>query len=1548
MSTKFKSLRFNLKPLAIVVTCCFSFNAQANPIGAQVVNGAAAINQSGNTLTVTNSPNAIINWQGFSINQNETTHFIQQSAASSVLNRVVGSDPSQLLGALTSNGKVFLINPSGILVGQGARIDVAGLVASTLNISNTDFFAGKLNFSPLTLAGEGQGERVVNAGHITTPEGGTVYLIAPQVENSGLITTPKGETILAAGNTVQLIDTATPGVTVQVTGRDNNATNLGQILADSGRIGVVGAVVRNSGALSANSLVSEGGRVFLKASKDTYVEGNGNIEARGTQGGSVDVLGNRVAITDNSSIDVSGQNRGGTVRVGGDYQGKNPDIQNAAITYFGPNASIKADGGVPSPSGGGGLGWGNGGKVIVWADDITRAYGSISARGGPQGGNGGFVETSGHRYLDFQGRVDTRAPQGLAGTLLLDPVDITLDNSTDNLSGGTLGGGFFSGATGNSILTWNTINTQAGSLEIRTNSVPTGGFGDININGSGVVSGPTTLTLLATNNINIANGVSVSGAGDFNLVAGWNNTGWAVSPSAGGNIIFGPGSSLSTPGNIWLNAGNAVSQDPSAAITANTLTLGNTNGFSIPAGVSLPGTNMVGTLAAIVTNGPGGFTFSNGQTLAIGTGSFAINGINTSGNPNPVTITTIAGGITVSQNISSGGSVTLDAVAGGIAGAGQIIANTIALQSTGGTGNIGTSLLAPLTTSSIGGAGNANISIGFNATGPGAVYLAHTGDATLQQVFTTGAATPVNISATNNLIATNINAGAADLNLAAGNLLSVPALTSLSGANISLSGNLIDIIAVGNPASINAGGGVAWLHPSTSGRPIDLGAKAGLPNTLELSTNELNTVTAGTLRVGNVAAGGLNISAAIAPASTAVLSLESGGVVTQALAGTITASKLAVKSTGNVALNTAPNNVGALAGSITGTGSEYFHFQNSGNLIIDTVDGVAGISIANFPGYTPGSANGVIALQAGSNISQTATGNLGGAAVWANSTGGSVNLTTATGGNATGILAGSAYSGFSYKSSNTIALKNVDVHSGISTTMAGDIVLVGPGFFNSLATPFTVATGGRWLVYTASPSVVTKGVLTSNFRHYNATFLSYPVPAEAGNGFIYASAPGALSVDTKLVSGTASNTYGTAPTATFGYMIANPTIADNEDLLLIGGTPIFTPTISSTTPAGPYTVSYMSGLTSAAGYSFIPGIGLSYTVDPLPIIVSNAIVLSGSKVYDGTPTFSTGQMSISNIVSGDVVSLSAGTANTADQNVGINKPFVSFNGLALTGASAANYTLAGISGFGTITPRLVTFTVDPGQGKTYGQFDPTYISFNDNAGALQVVAGDILNGVLTRVAGENAGVYPIGQGSLTSANNPNYDITFVSDVFTINPALLQVVANHQTKVFGAADPPQSIVLNGLIQNPDLGIDDVAAAQAGTLMSGTLSREAGEAVGGGSTNGEYAFELGTLSAGGNYTINSFISNTLAITKPVDAVLDPLVTAPPKVDDIIFPAGNGAPPPPGSAGGTGGPEKGASDNGNDDDPFKGKKKGSTTEGDGNGKDGNGNKNTKPGAC
>src|SRR5471030_1381998 len=357
------SHRLRRKLIAALIAACYGA-ASANPSAPQVVAGQASFNQQGNLFSITNTPNTIINWQGFSIGAAEITRFIQQSGDSKVLNRITGQDPSQILGALQSNGKVYLINPNGVLFGAGARVDVNGLVASSLNISDADFLAGKNNF--IGNAGAG---KVSNQGTITTPAGGQVFLIAPNVDNSGIITAPNGDIVLAAGESVQLVDTANPDVQVQISAPTDQALNLGQIVAQGGRIGIYGALVNQRGRISADSAVrGDAGQIILKSSGTTLLEAGSSTSATGAaggKGGAIELLGPQVGMTGNAVADASGD-AGGS---------------------------------------------GNGGKVVVWSDNATRMYGSIAARGGANGGDGGAVETSGH-YLDLQGAVNTRAPHG--------------------------------------------------------------------------------------------------------------------------------------------------------------------------------------------------------------------------------------------------------------------------------------------------------------------------------------------------------------------------------------------------------------------------------------------------------------------------------------------------------------------------------------------------------------------------------------------------------------------------------------------------------------------------------------------------------------------------------------------------------------------------------------------------------------------------------------------------------------------------------------------------------------------------------------------------------------------------------------------------------------------------------------------------------------------------------------------------------------------------------------------------------------------------------
>ena len=628
-----------------VASCFVAHGALANPYGLSVVNGQVSARQNGNTLSITNSPGSIINWQGFSIGSNEVTRFIQQSAASTVLNRVVGVDPSIILGTLQSNGRVFLLNPNGVLFGAGSTIDVAGLVASTLNLSNADFLAGRMRFTDTPGAAS-----VVNQGTITTPSGGQVYLVAPNVENHGVISSSQGEVILAAGKTVDLVDSGTPNLRVQIDAPDNQAVNVGQIIANSGKVGIYAGLIRNSGIIRADGVVrGANGEILLKATKSATVEAGstlsasgaaggtvtvqsgdttlvaGAIEATGSSGngGNVQVLGNLVGLTDSATINASGSTGGGNVLVGGDYQGANVAVQNAAATYFSADATINADA----------TDAGNGGKVILWADNATRSYGSISARGGANGGDGGFVENSGKQWLDFAARVDTRAPFGRGGMLLLDPTDITI--STNTTSGGTcFSAGCFT-LTGNPATANLNVGDLVGALGITSVTVSTyssgAGNGDINVNAPINYNSGNALTLSAVRDINvIGNSIANSGSGALNLNANRNisvqnaqvSTAGAMNVTATNNlsvIASTAATSLSSVGDQTILARGIAVQGAASGtnLSAEIFTAGKqditvgSNGLSVNAGAGGSGNS------ATIKQGGGA---NNDQSITVNDG----------------------------------------------------------------------------------------------------------------------------------------------------------------------------------------------------------------------------------------------------------------------------------------------------------------------------------------------------------------------------------------------------------------------------------------------------------------------------------------------------------------------------------------------------------------------------------------------------------------------------------------------------------------------------------------------------------------------------------------------------------------------------------------------------------------------------------------------------------------------------------------------------------------------------------------------------------------
>ena len=188
------------KAILALFALTLSTHALSAPTGGNVVAGQANINQAGNTTTIKQSTqNAAIDWHSFNINQNETVNFQQPNTNAITLNRVISNETTAIHGAMNANGKVFILNPNGVLMGKDAKINVGGLVASTQSMSNDDFMAGKFK-----LTANGSTASVDNQGTITVPTGGTVALIAPVVKNTGTINASQGNVLLASAEAITI------------------------------------------------------------------------------------------------------------------------------------------------------------------------------------------------------------------------------------------------------------------------------------------------------------------------------------------------------------------------------------------------------------------------------------------------------------------------------------------------------------------------------------------------------------------------------------------------------------------------------------------------------------------------------------------------------------------------------------------------------------------------------------------------------------------------------------------------------------------------------------------------------------------------------------------------------------------------------------------------------------------------------------------------------------------------------------------------------------------------------------------------------------------------------------------------------------------------------------------------------------------------------------------------------------------------------------------------------------------------------------------------
>lgn len=566
------------------------------------------------TLVTQNSSRAVIDWNGFDLNSNEEIRFAQPDSNSAVLNRVTGVGPSQIDGRINANGEVFLLNPNGVIIGKNGRIDArGGFVASTLDVSNDHFQRG----GALKFSGQSDGF-VTNMGQIGSSEG-NIVLIAPHVLNSGKLNAPNGVVALGAGTEALLREAedqlfhVNAGTKIGATG----VINTGDISAAQAEIKAAGGsiydlAINQAGTVRATGAVKRGGRILLT-----------------TGGGRVKTSGQHQAQNRDGS--------GGTIQIGGGYQGQDDQILNAKIVEVTKDAILDASAQTAN---------GNGGRVIVWSDYKTTFAGSLFANAGHLGGNGGFAEISGKHDLVFQPQtISLAAPAGKTGTLLLDPDDLMIVDIQGQAAAATVNGETISATSGSGEYDL-TTNPPAGGSEILASYVETLlGTSNIILTATGTIWGfATDLTWTSGNSLDLIAEKNIS-LGSMTLNGGISN----IALKADG-VISADGGQITTTGELLIGANSASglgSIDLSKkTISASNVVLDFKHGIS--GDVSLNNENNA-ISKLILTNASNG-SFDGALDVVNGaSGTFTIEGSLAGTNHNGISVVT-EGAMTIASN----------------------------------------------------------------------------------------------------------------------------------------------------------------------------------------------------------------------------------------------------------------------------------------------------------------------------------------------------------------------------------------------------------------------------------------------------------------------------------------------------------------------------------------------------------------------------------------------------------------------------------------------------------------------------------------------------------------------------------------------------------------------------------------------------------------------------------------------------------------------------------------------------------------------------------
>ncbi len=1174
----------------------------ALPKGGTVVSGSAAIgNPSANALTITQTtPKAIINWNSFSVGQPNTVTINQPNPSSASLNRVTGSTPSSIAGSLSSNGSVLLVNPNGVAITPTGTVKVGGgFVGSTLDIKNTDFEAGKLNFSA-----PGTPADVSNAGTISAGSGGSVALLGGRVSNAGIISVPLGKVGLGSAQQATLDPSGNGFLQVTV---PSGATTLdgrplidvaGSIKAPGGRVEISAATaqqaVRNavhiSGNLSATSVSGHSGSITLDGGAGGNVAVSGAVTTAGgtaAPGGTIVATGHSVNLAPTAKLNASGTS-GGTILVGGDRKGGSvasaklvaSPVRNAQATNIAPGASIVANGTT-----------GAGGNIVVWSDVNTNFQGALSATGAGTA-TGGTAEVSSHGVLGYLGTVDLSSPGGIGGTLTLDPYNLTVTGSATTATQSPAGT-YTSGSGTSNVLNTDIQNLlNAGTSVVLATGTGSAGNGDITVSAAIAKTAGTaaSLTLDASGSITVGAAISsTSGAMAVTLDSNIAGNGGFITVNApittnGGNLILGGGATPLTGAAVGTAGGNGDGNFPHAGVLiSSNLSAGGGN-ITINGTGYAAGTNNAIGVGLNVSDNVSVTTTGSGNISMTGTG-----GGSTFNNDGLVlfesTITTGTGNIflkgTGGPNATDGGGNNTPGVA--IVQAGGAI-------STGGSGTI--TIQGAISNSGSGG-GSEAVVLGTNTISAVNGLISITGTNTATATASAANAYPNGINYPGVLFSgttvTSTGTGGITINGTGGGTgaggFNPGVMLTAAGSVKSTSTGAISITGTGGGGSSDTGGsnyGVAWSNATaiqaTGTGTITVNGTGGGAGGSGTGNSGIYVGAAlagggGTLSLTGTGGGssgngnfGINVANVISNTGTGAIILNGTGAGTSFSefgvyeTANITAVTGAVSVTGTAGASATGNGdhgVAIVGSTVSTTGTGTITIQGTGTGS-GTSSGTYGVILTG--GGIVTAVNGLVSVTGTNNSTGTGGTNYGVYVTGASST----IQSTGTGGvNVTGTGGGSGASGSNYG-------VFWDVASGIQSTATGPISLTGTGgdaggtgtANNGVYTAQALSGGGGKISITGTPSTSSGG------STYGISLAS----VAAGAGVIQMTSTGAVTTGGAVTTTAGLELGGAGGTYTL-------TTAGNSVVNLAGNTGSVTYTQSASFAIG--TVSGVTGLTAS-------------------------------------------------------------------------------------------------------------------------------------------------------------------------------------------------------------------------------------------------------------------------------------------------------------------------------------------------------------------------------